>query len=167
MSIFSFIQAQKTHVIYGVLIVGLVAIGSFFLSRKPTEVVKTVTKTNTVDRNIVQTKVQYVDRVIVKKDANGSITTTTEHIGTDDTTTDKSRLKSTFASTEKTSYLTRYSLGIKYPVTLTYTGINLTPTQIKEIQIEGGIRLFSLPIFATITTNIGLNQYFLGVRYEF
>lgn len=164
MSIVSFLKEQKTHVIYVAVIIGLMALASYFFTSKPKEITKTVTQTKIVDHNIVKTKVQYVDRTIVKKDKDGDVTTTTEHITTDNTSTDKSKSNTSFTSSTTVSYLSRYSLDIQYPVHL----VNLVPGTFdaKQLIFTGGYRLFSSPVFVTLGTNVGFDSLLIGVRYE-
>lgn len=167
MSIISFIKDQKTHVIYGLLIVGLVAVGYNLLSSKPREITKTITQTKVVNRDVVRTQKQYVDRVIVKTEKNGETTTTTEHVVTDGSSIDKSKSQSLFTKSTQISYLSRYSLDIQYPIPLAMVpnirSVVFNPT---SLIVTGGYRLFNSPIFVTLGANIGFDTLLIGVRYE-
>jgi hypothetical protein len=167
MFILDFIKSQKTHIIYILIIVGMAIAGSFFFFSGKAETIRTITKTNTVDRNIVKTKTQYIDRVIVKKETDGSTTTTTEHISSGGSTTDKSKSASSFSDMTKTTYLSRYSLGVNYPMPLSFTNFQPGGFNVKSLQIEGGVRLFNSPIFVTLGTNVGLDTVLVGFRVEF
>lgn len=162
-----FIQEQKTHIIYGVIMIGLAAVGYNLLSSKPKEVVKTVVETKIVNRDVVKTQVKYVDRVIVKTEKDGTTTTTTEHVVTDGSISDKSKSQQKFVSQTTIKYLSRYSLEIQYPITVSFTGLNLPSFDPKNLRVIGGIRVFETPIFLTLGTDIGLNSALIGVRYEF
>lgn len=146
--------------------IGLGGVIYTLLSSKPTEVAKVTTKTNTTDRNIIKTKTQQIDRTIVKKDVDGSVTTTTEHINTDNTFVDKTKSKSSFTSTEKTSYLSRYSLGVNYPFGIT-TSTFQPNFNYRKLNVEGGVRLFNSPVFVTLGTNLEFNTINVGFRIEF
>lgn len=167
MTITSFVKEQKTHITYGLILIGLTAVGYNLLSRKPKEVIKTVVETKIVNRDVVKTKTQYVDRVIVKTDKDGGTTTTTEHVVTDGSSTDKTKSQALFISQTTTKYLSRYSLDIQYPIVVSFSGLNFPTFDPKSIRVTGGYRLFDSPIFVTLGTNIGFDTILIGVRYEF
>ena len=161
-----FLKSQKTHLLYIIAIVVILGVGYNLFSRKPKEVVKTVIETKYVNRNIVKTEKQYVDRVIVTKAPDGTTTTTTEKVTTADTSVDKSRAGSSYISKTSTSYLSRYSLDIQYPIAFSY--VNFQPVwDVKSLIVTGGVRIGDLPAFVTLGTNVGLNQALVGFRLEF
>lgn len=165
MFILEFIKSQKTHLVYLGIIGGLILVYFSLLSKKPAMVVQTQSKASAENRNIVKTKKQSVDRTIVKKDKDGSITTTTEHIVDNDSVVDKTKKKAEFTSSTTTTYLTRYSLDVQYPVIFGHYQVN--PFDAKKVIVTGGYRIFNSPIFLTLGTNVGFDSILVGVRYEF
>lgn len=158
-----FLKDQKTHIMYGIIILALAGFTYNLFIRKPAEIIKTITETKVVNKNVVKTQVKYVDRVITKTEKDGTITTTTEHTVTDNTFTDKTKSADMFVSKTTTIYLSRYSLEVQYPIKVTTIGV-FNP---KEVIFTGGYRLFNFPIFVTLGTNIGFDSLLIGVRYEF
>lgn len=169
MSIVSILTNNKTHIIYGVLILVLVSICYNFFRQKPKEIIKTLTETKIekqiVNRDVVKTQTVYVDRVIETKKANGDVITETQHVRKDSDTKDKTKIKDSqemvISKTEVIKFLSSYTIDVMYPVTFDPVFNPL------DLQIMGGVRVFSLPVFITFGTNGHLNQFLVGARIEF
>lgn len=163
-----FLKKYQIHFWYIFAIIGLFAIGYNLFVSHPKEIVKTVTMTQYVDRNIVKTQKQVVDRTIVKKDSDGSVTTTTEHITDSDKSTDKSKIDTKFISKTDVSYLSRYTLGAFYPIPIpSLTSMNMPVFKPTNLIVMGGVRIFNSPIFFNLGTNVGLNSILVGITVEF
>lgn len=165
MSIITFLKEQKTHLIYIAVIFLILAVGYNLVSSKPKEIITTQIQTKLVDRNIVKTKTQYIDRIIVKKDVNGTITTTTEKERDRDTSVDKSKLQTKNISKTEIINVSHYTLGVLYP--LSFTNFTVPVFNPLDLQVIGGMRVFNSPILLNLGTNIRLNQAFIGLTVEF
>lgn len=168
----TFLKNQKTHVFYVFLILALFGIGSWLFKTHPREIIKTVTQTKVVNRDVVKVQKQYIDRVIVDKKKDGDVVTTTEHVSNDDTTTDKSKIATTFISKTDIKYLSRYTLGTYYTIPLHLTSFSnmnpfASPFDPQNLTLMGGIRIFNSPIFFNLGTNGLFNQILVGFTIEF
>ncbi len=160
-----FMKEQKTHIVYIVVILVILALGYTLLVPKPAEVIKTVSKAQIQNNNIVTTRKQQIDRTTVKKDKDGDITTVVEHIVDSDVSIDKSKSKSTFESKTQIIYKPRYTLGSYYTIPIDTFKIP-TIFEPNNLTILGGVRLFNLPVFVNIGTNGNFNQAIIGFTLE-
>jgi exopolysaccharide biosynthesis protein len=107
-----FIVKQKTHIIYGIILLIILGVGYNLLSSKPKEIIKTLTVTKEVVKNVVQTRTQFIDRKIEVKSKDGTDTITTEHIVNDSNTVSKTKLDETISKKEVEKFLSKYSLTV-------------------------------------------------------
>ncbi len=173
MTILTFLSAQKTHIIYGLVIVGLLGVSYRLFVRKPETIVQTKVETKVV--TIVQTKLVKVhDNIVTHKKI-----VTTKKDGTKIVETDSSVNKSVSDTSQKvsksdtlsltqqtvTSYAPNYTLSVLYPIPL--TGV-FSPTSYtaQNTEVILGKRLWGSPIFVNVGTNFGLNTVLAGVTLE-
>lgn len=171
MTITDTLVKQKTHIIYGVVILVLCSVGYHFFSKTPSEIIKTKVETKIetkiVNKDVVRTKTVFVDKVKETKKANGDVIVETSHIRSSDDTKDKSTikddLKSTVTTTEVIKFMKRYSIDVMYPMSIS----NIAAFKPLDIQVMVGVRIFSLPVFATIGTDGHFDKIIVGARMEF
>ena len=157
MQILRFLYRHKIHIIYAIIILLILEL---FTLNKPKEIIKTVVETRYEDRTTVKTQTQVINRVIVKKENDGTITTTTENIQDINALEESLLTSQTFSSTHVTSYAPHYTISAYYPV----SSLKLPPAN--SLMVVGGMRLASLPILVNVGTNIKLNQVILGLTLE-
>ena len=171
----SMILANKTHIIYGVLIILIGSIAYHFFKKDPEKITttptKVVTQLQTVEKVVTKDKVVYVDRVIVTTDhkKNGDVIVTKEvdHQHSDTQLAAKTDSQTHTQSTEQKqvveSFMKNYSVEGLFPV----NPFNpLLPNPL-DTQVNFGMRVFDLPVFAVVGTNGHLNQLMVGLRVEF
>ncbi len=157
-------KAQKTHIIYGTILLTVVLAGYRLFHREPVETIKTVTQVQYVNRDVVRVQKQFIDRVIVKKEKNGTTITTTEHVHNDNSTVDKTKTLDKLTTTEINSYLAKYSFSSYYSVPMSISGV---PTfDPKNLTLIGGYRVLDTPLFLNLGTTGAFNQILIGVTLE-
>jgi hypothetical protein len=155
---------QKTHILYGVIIVVIASVAYHLISAKPKEIIKTQIETKVVNNDVVKTQTVFVDRVITTKKTNGDIITEVDHSHITDEFIDKTSSKDTISKTEVIKFLSSYSIDVMYPLTLKdITNPILNPL---DTQLLLGVRVFDFPVFVTAGTNLHLNQVIVGLRIE-
>lgn len=145
----------KPHIVYLVIIGILVAC----IEHQHREVVRVVTQTKTIDHTVVQNKIQYVDRTITTKKKDGDVIVMTEHTSSEDSLASQSQTKEDIFSKSIQSSAPNYMVSAYSPVTL-------APLDPLNLQIVGGIRLASTPIFLNVGTNPRFNNITIGVTLE-
>lgn len=167
-----FLGSQKTHIIYGIVILVLILIGYELFSRKPT----TITQTKTVIQTVVKTVVQKVlvhsnvvtNRTIQTKKPDGTIVTETDKI-VDKTTTKSDTRKNSIINTaisEKTvtSFLSKYTLSVFYPIP---TNQLIHPEfTAGNTELILGKRLGQSPVLLQIGTTLNLKSLLFGITLE-
>ena len=170
MGIIKALQDNKKSIILIAILIGLVGIVYTLFTPKPREII--VTKTVTVE------VVKYVDRVVnVKADTiEDTITTVVAPDGTKTTIekklVDKSitdsktieQITSKSSETDKTvtKYAPNYTIGIYTPYKVNLTQI----PKLEDIHAMLGVRIFSLPVFATFGTTMMLSEFTIGLTLE-
>lgn len=160
----------KESLIVGLII--LVLFLSFLVNRKPKEIIKTETKvvTQVVTKVEVQTVHDNIEtitqRTIDKPDGTKITEFETKKdlsVSNIDSKTE-SKLQETFTKTEIIKYSSSYILGVSYT-----TPISLQPkfnTNFENFNILAGVRVFSLPVFATTTISLDFKQASVGLMIE-
>ena len=168
----AWLNAQKTHIIYIIIILGVASVAYHFFNKPPekvTQVVtKTVTKTQVITKVVTKDRLVYVDKTITTKKANGDVITETDHEHSDTKTdTDLKQTKaltSNSTSTTITSYQKPYSLGVLVPFN------PLSPASVPNLldsQVDFGVRILDSDWFAVVSTDPKFNKIMVGLRVEF
>jgi len=188
MTILSWLNTNKAHIIYGVIIVGLASIGYHFFKKEPV----TVTKTQVVTKVVTQVVTKVVTQVVVKKvlvhdniiknrrivtrKPDGTVTTEIDSsvnksvIADTNKTVDKTKNITTSQTIDQTStkvvtsYAPNYLLSVFEPIP---THDILHPNfDAKNTQIILGTRVLDTPLFFDVGTNFGANSVLLGFTLE-
>lgn len=172
MTILSFLQAQKTHIIYGAVILVLTGVAYRLFVRQPA----TITQTKVVTQVVIKTVIQRVlvhdnvvtNRVTETKKPDGTDTKVTETVVdrsvSQSSKYNKNTQQSSVSTQTVTSFLAKYTLTVMYPITL---GNILNPTfSASNTEIILGYRLGDTPILLNCGTTFGLNTLFLGITLE-
>lgn len=159
-----FIVNQKTHIIYGILLVVLGSIAFHLFSSKPKEIIKTEIKTKIVYRDVIKEKKVYVDKTTTIKKKNGDVVTIVDNSTSENIVYDKTKSEDTVSKSEVQRFMSSYTIDLMYPIINQSLSINKNPL---DLQIIGGIRIFSLPVFLTAGSNLQFNQVLIGTRVEF
>lgn len=172
MTITSFLSTQKTHIIYGGIILVVASIAYHFFKKDPEVITKVLTKVvtqvQTVEKVVTKDKIVYVTRTITTHKKDGDVIVEVDH-EKDDTEVHKnvaSTTKTQSTVTEKTveSFMKSYSIEAMFPVN------PLNSTSLPDplaTQVQFGVRLFGTPVWAEIGTNGHLNTVLVGLRVEF
>ena len=167
------LREQKTHIIYGVVIVLLASVAYHFLVRKPTEIIKTKVETRietkVINRDVLKTRIVYIDKVIQTKKTNGDVVTETDHTLSEYNVTDKSKstdtIKDTISQKEVIKFMNNYSVDVMYPITV--QNIYSSAFNPLNLQVMGGMRIFDFPLFVTAGSDGHFNKILVGLRLEF
>jgi LPS O-antigen subunit length determinant protein (WzzB/FepE family) len=164
MSLVTTLYNQKTHIIYIAILLGVIGVAYNLLSNKPKEIIKTqvVTKVETKEVKVATNTVTH--RVTQTKKLDGEIVTETEDIVDKGVTTSKDKENLSITKTEVQKFLSKYTLSAFYPLT---TKDILNPVfNPANLQIVGGMRVFSLPILLNVGASVKLDTVLVGVTVE-
>lgn len=164
MTLATMVSSNKTHIIYIAILIGVIGAAYTLLSRKPKEIIKTQKVTETVTKVIVQKADVKTHIVTETKKSNGDVVTQTEDIVDNSTTKTQDKESLTITKTEVQKFLSSYTISAMYP--LSTKDIANPVFNPLNLQIVGGIRVFSLPIFFNVGANVKLNTVLLGVTLE-
>jgi len=153
MTIQTTLLEQKTHIIYGVIIVLIGSVAYHFFKKDPEIITKTLTKIQTV----TQDKVVYVDRVIITKKKNGDVIREVDHQHSDTKTKDVA----TTTQKEVQSFMKNYSIEFMFPPQIP------TLSGLYQSQVSVGMRIFSTPLWVVAGINGQFNAPMVGIRWEF
>ncbi len=165
MTILNILYNQKTHIIYGLIILGIIAGAYSLFVTHP----KTITKTEVVTKVVNKTQVVHdhitTTKYITLKKKDGSVLT--EKIVSKDTSLINSSSTSNFSETktETRTNQSKYSLSIIQP--FEYNQLLTGTPNPANMEIIGGVRLFNSPILLQIGTTPLFNKVFTGVTVEF
>jgi len=152
------------HLIYlGVLLI-VVGVGFTFFKSKPKEKIVTVTETKIVYRDVIKEKKVFVDRTIVTRKADGDVITETIRDRSNITAETKTQVSSVASTKTVEKFMSSYSIDALYSIprdSITSPSFNY-----KNVEINVGIRVFNLPVFALIGTEGTFNNLKLGLRVE-
>lgn len=179
--ILNFLKKKETLVVGFVIVLCLSLAYSLFFKQP-----KTITKTEVVTKTVVQVVTKEVIKEVQVK-ANIATTHTTETKRPDGTTitettsvldtsvtntnsqttlTNHTQETLVSAKSEKITNQSTYTLGVLYPLPLTVNALK-APFTVSEVQLVGGVRVFNLPVFVNIGTNMHFNQVLVGLTIEF
>lgn len=165
-------DTTKLHLIYCCIVAILALLIVHFFNKPPAVITKTLTKVETqiktVEKVVTRDRIVYRDRRIVTRKKDGDVITEIIHehstmntvAATDSVTQTQSKVQSTTTETS----LSRYSLGISFKP-IHNKSLETKPT-LDNSSIELGIRVLSLPIFATAGIEDSGKSFSIGVRYE-
>lgn len=162
--VFTWLLDQKLHLIYCSIVIICLVIGYNLLNRKPKEIIKTVTITKVVTKEVEKEKLVYTDRITTIKKANGDIVTISDKSHTDMKILAKTSEVDKISKTEVIKFLSKYSIDVLYPINPLQ--VSLVPNPL-DIQVSVGIRVFDLPLFAIIGIDGHFNKVLMGARLEF
>lgn len=167
---------QKTHIIYGVIIVLIASLAYHFFKKDPEKIITTVTKTDvkiqTVEKIVTKDRIVYRDRhiVTVTTKANGDIITRTEDNKEHSITKTKDKARTTIKEKQTETkqvvetFMKNYSIEVMFPILNNSFAPNTNPL---DTQVSFGTRIFSTPLWLVAGSTFHFNQFFIGVRYEF
>lgn len=172
MTLATTILSQKTHIIYGIIIVLIASVAYHFFKKDPEIITKTLTKVQTkiqtVTKVVTKDKIVYVDRTITTHKVNGDTIVEVDHEHSDTATKadidTKTKTQTTVISKTTESFMKNYSIEAMFPIYNDSFSFNTNPL---DTQISFGVRVFSLPVFAVVGTNFHFNQALVGLRMEF
>lgn len=152
---------MKYAILCIVLIVTNIIFFIIYSTKKPKEIIKTVTETKEVIKYVYKENTTQVDRVIRKKYHNGTSVTVVERVRDKSNLVSESKKeKDISVSKSITKYLPSYQISVLLPV------LTESPNYY-NLQIIGGIRLASSPILLNVGTNVRLNSFTVGATLEF
>ena len=166
------IIANKTHIIYGLVILGLGIVAYRLFVRQPQTIIQTKTATQVVtEQKVVHDivhDVKFITKKIETKKPDGTIITETDTIKDSKDTSSNSQTNVTsntqIAEHVKLSFAPNYTLGVYYQQPIkTILQPAFDPA---NLQIVGGIRVFSLPVFLNVGTTFKLNSVIVGLTIE-
>lgn len=160
-----FIRNNKSHIVYILLLIGVLGVGYNLFSRKPKEIIKTEFKEKIVYRDVIKEKKIYVDRTITITKANGDVIVKTDKSKSRTKVADKKETSTTVSKVEVQKFLSRYTVDVMFPFN---TGSLMNPSlDPRNIMVMGGMRIGDLPLFLTIGTDGHFDKIIVGVRIEF
>lgn len=165
------LNSQRTHIIYGAIILMIGSLAYHFFKKDPEKIVTTLTKTETkiqtVDRIVNKDRIVYIDRTITTHKANGDVVVEVdkEHADTKTNSDTKIKIQDTtlVSKTSVESFMKNYSVETLFPV----NPINPRLPNPLDIQGSFGMRLFSTPLWGMVGTTGHFNTALLGLRYEY
>lgn len=172
MSIITTIVNQKSHIIYGVIILIVASVAYHFFKKDPEKIVTTLTKTvtqvQTVDKIVNKDRIVYVDKTITTRKKNGDVIVEVDHANsdtkTDTTVQSKTETQTMVSKTTVQTFMKNYSIEAMFPLDPLNPAALPNPL---DTQISLGVRIFSLPAFAVIGTDGHFNKVLIGLRVEF
>lgn len=165
------LQAQKVHIIYGVIILVIGSLAYHFFKKDPEKIVTTLTKTETkiqtVDRLVNKDRIVYVDRTITTHKSNGDVVVEVdkEHDDTKTSSDTKTKSQDTILVSKTTmeSFMKNYSVETLFPM----NPFNPSFPNPLDTQLTVGMRIFSTPLWMVAGTTGRLNTALIGLRLEF
>lgn len=163
---------QKTHIIYGVIIILIASVAYHFFKKDPEKIVTTLTKivtqVKTVEQIVTKDKIVYVDRTITTHKKDGDIIVEVDHehdaIVTHSDTKSTQKVIESVTKQTVTTFMKNYSLEVMFPIYNNSFALNTNPL---DTQLSVGTRIFSSPLWLVVGTNFHFNQLLIGARTEF
>ncbi len=171
MPILTTVINQKTHIIYGIVIVLIASVAYHFFKKDPEKIVTTLTKVETkiqqVEKIVTKDRIVYKDRTITTHKKNGDVIVEVDHEHSDtkvaSNTQSKTQSQTVVQKTVVESFMKNYSIEAMFPISIKDIGY---PNPM-DTQVSVGMRVFSLPVFAVVGTTPKLNSVLVGLRLEF
>ena len=160
MTILTTIYNQKTHIIWGLVVVAIASVAYHFFKKDPVTLTKT--QVQTVEKVVSKDRIVYVDRTTTTHKKNGDVIVTVEHVN--DSTKLDSKTNSQLSQKIVESFMKNYSISVMFPVLNNSLNVNSNPV---DTRFMLGVRVFSSPIFLEAGSNVRLNELTLGLRLEF
>lgn len=158
------ITANKAHIIYICIILGLMGALYTIFVKKPKEITKVVTVTKEVIKEVETKRNLTEDKVITRKTKKGTVTVTREHIHDGTVIQSHTEVQVKTVTKTITNPKPRYTVTTFYPLTPdTITHPLFNPL---DLSVMGGVRVFDLPILLNVGTNLRVNQVNVGVTVE-
>lgn len=166
-------DTTKLHLVYGVIIIGLILGIVHYFNKPPEQLIKTLTKVvtqvQTVEKIVTKDRIVYVDRKIVTKKKNGDIITETDHehaaTVTQAATDTQTQTKSQTTEEMQTAFMKKYSIDYSYKPL--YNGTWDPHPNLQNSVFGFGYRLGDSSISAITSISDGGKSISTGIRYDF